>query len=65
MRGTLRIGSSAVILGGLLGLFPCSAFAQAAARSFQDLLRLVKPGEIVLLADRTGEESWGQVTETT
>ena len=65
MRGTLRIGSSAVILGGLLGLFPCSAFAQAAARSFQDLQRLVKPGEIVLVADRTGEESWGQVIETT
>jgi hypothetical protein len=64
MSGTLQTASSAVVLGVLLGIFPCSALAQAAAGSFQELQRLVKAGEILLVVDRTGEESWGQVTET-
>ena len=64
MRGTLRNAGSAVVLGVLLGIFPCSAFAQAPATSFRELQRLVKAGEILLVVDRTGAESWGQITET-
>lgn len=46
-----------------LALLPSGAHAQSVAQSFQELQGILKTGEIVVVVDKAGEETWGQVTE--
>jgi hypothetical protein len=52
-------------LGGFVlavALFPSGARAQTVVRSFQELEGVLKPEDIIVVTDKTGEETWGKVT---
>jgi hypothetical protein len=52
-------------LGGFVlavSLFPSGAQAQTVVRSFQELDGVLKPGDIIVVTEVTGEDTWGKVS---
>lgn len=47
----------------VVAFVPTGAHAQTVARSFQELLGILKTDEVVVVVDKTGKETWGKVAE--
>jgi len=59
----MQSSSSRLICFALLITLPAAASAQELAGSFEQLRVLVKPGDIVRVTDRAGEEVRGSITD--